>query len=66
MKRKIGFTGLKICPEGDQYQFKKGIAKVPGMGLSGKQATITFKQFCIEVNECKRRTVTDGIQQPHE
>jgi len=36
--------------KGDLYKFKKGIAIVPNFFISGKQITITVKEF-LEMNK---------------
>jgi len=59
MRRKIGYTGMKRCPDGEIYRFKKGIAKVPGMTFSRKPVYVTFKQF-IEINSTYRKRTIIG------
>ncbi len=44
------FSGKKRCKDGETYNFKKGIAVVPGIRISGKNVRITLLEF-IQFNK---------------
>ena len=39
------FSGLKKCPLGEAYKFRKGIAIVPGFLFSGDPVHISINEF---------------------
>ncbi len=44
------FSGNKRCKDGETYKFKKGIAIVPGIRISGVPVKITLLEF-IQLNK---------------